>query len=151
MGKRIWALIASAALVSTSVGAYAAPGAAWISNIDGKVLVNRGDGFKPLLETASLSVGDRIMVGKDGSATVRYLASKCEVALTATSMTTIDEMGPCAGTGGGIFGATIIPAQGEGGSLSDGEIAALLLAAAAVVGGVVCLAVCDGKDKPASP
>jgi hypothetical protein len=156
MKKAIWALIAGAALVSTSVGTYAAPaapGAARISDIDGKVLVNRGEGFELLRQSVSLKVGDRIFVKKGGSATVRYLASDCEVMLSELSMTTIDEKGPCTGAGGGgglssIFGTVVAPAQGEPDPTTTGALLVAGGAAAALL--LVVLLDEDHKSTPVS-
>jgi hypothetical protein len=147
VSKTIRALIASAALILASNGTYAAPGAARIFDIDGKVLVNRGAGFELLRETASLKTGDRIFVRKDGSATVRYLASDCEIMLTGSSMTTIDEKGPCGGGGGGlssIFGAAIAPAQGE----PDPTTVGALLVAGGAAATILLVVLLDENHKP---
>jgi len=47
-------------------------GAVTLSNIEGTVSVNRGDGFQPASIGAPLSSGDRVRAGASGSANIVY-------------------------------------------------------------------------------
>jgi hypothetical protein len=100
-------------------GAEAASPVAQLSNVEGKVYVNKGKGFAPVKGTVELSKGDRIMVGEKGSASLGYYLAGCDVMLTSSSMTTITEKAPCKGsstmsTQGLVSGAggMLVPAVG---------------------------------------
>src|SRR5208337_3216909 len=60
-------------IAQTAISALFAVGvqAALLTNIEGVILVNHGDGFKPVAEAASLVAGDRIRADA-GSADVQY-------------------------------------------------------------------------------
>ena len=60
-------------IAQTAISALLAAGAqaALLTNIDGVILVNHGDGFKPVAEGASLEAGDRVRADA-GSADVLY-------------------------------------------------------------------------------
>jgi hypothetical protein len=108
-------LLASPALAASPIGQ--------LKDIDGKVYVNRGKGFVPARENTELFQGDRVMVGENGSASVNYYLAKCEVMLTASSMTTMAGKAPCKG------GRSIAPAadmdpyhdQTSYGQIADGD------------------------------
>lgn len=90
-------------------GVEAASPVAQLTNVEGKVYVNKGNGFTPVKGTVELSKGDRIMVGEKGAASVGYYLAGCDVMLTSSSMTTISEKAPCKGgstmpTQGLVFG-----------------------------------------------
>lgn len=90
-------------------GAEAASPVAQLTNVEGKVYVNKGNGFTPVKGTVELSKGDRIMIGEKGAASVGYYLAGCDVMLTSSSMTTISEKAPCKGgstmsTQGLVFG-----------------------------------------------
>lgn len=79
-------------------GVEAASPVAQLSNVEGKVYVNKGNGFTPVKGTVELSKGDRIMVGEKGAASIGYYLAGCDVMLTSSSMTTISEKAPCKGS-----------------------------------------------------
>lgn len=79
-------------------GVEAASPVAQLSNVEGKVYVNKGNGFRPVKGTVELSKGDRIMVGEKGAASVGYYLAGCDVMLTSSSMTTISDKAPCKGS-----------------------------------------------------
>lgn len=91
-------------------GVEAASPVAQLSNVEGKVYVNKGNGFTPVKGTVELSKGDRIMVGEKGAASVGYYLAGCDVMLTSSSMTTISDKAPCKGK-------SSLPTQG----LTSGE------------------------------
>ncbi|MBL8894051.1 MAG: hypothetical protein JNJ53_05580 [Rhizobiales bacterium] len=66
-----------------------------ISEMQGKVLVNAGNGYAPVPDMALLNEGDTVMVGDDSSAIIVYIDSKCRVRLPAHTVTTISLPDPC--------------------------------------------------------
>jgi hypothetical protein len=93
---RITALGAISALATVVAGASVAfaadlpvePTCAELSQIQGKVLVDTGNGFEPVYSTVNLDPGDRIMVAGQGGALLTYLPST-DVELAANSTTTV--------------------------------------------------------------
>jgi hypothetical protein len=83
-------------LVSSSSLTFASPKVAEIISSNGKVLVNRGEGFFPAESFAALSAGDRIMVGADSGAVIGYSFGGCSVTLSPTSLMTVPAKAPCA-------------------------------------------------------
>jgi hypothetical protein len=75
--------------------AHSAVSVAQLGDVQGKVLVNHGDGFIPAGGLTALTAGDKIMVGKEGSATVAYAAAGCSVSLAPATVVTIGEIAPC--------------------------------------------------------
>jgi hypothetical protein len=61
----------------------------------GDLTINRGQGFKPAKKGAQVKVGDRVMVGPGGAATVVY-DDGCKVDVQPGSVTTIAPLSPCA-------------------------------------------------------
>jgi hypothetical protein len=102
--------------------ASAAVNVAQLSQTQGKVLVNHGSGFQPANGLVSLNVGDKIMIGKEGSAALSYGGADCTVSLAPSSVTTVTEMAPCkAGeTVAAIDSVIVTPAKGKGGGYGGG-------------------------------
>lgn len=90
-------LVSVVVSVVLAVPALAAGPMGQLKDIDGKVYVNRGEGFVPARDITELFQGDRVMVGEGGSATVNYYLADCDVMLSASSMTTIAAKAPCKG------------------------------------------------------
>lgn len=116
--------------VLASLVACSAANAAMIENISGGVKVNRGEGFSPLSGSTDLAPGDRVMVGKGGSASLVY-ADGCRVSLM-TGVTTVPAKSPCsfraqAGGADDLLGG-INPMYAIGGLLVVGGIAGGLAA-----------------------
>jgi hypothetical protein len=89
--KRICAFVAASALmVSTS---FAAGNVAVIGDVSGKVLVNKGEGFLPVVGSLELNAGDRVMVGQDSFATLTY--SECAVSLASPTVVAVAEKPNC--------------------------------------------------------
>ncbi|HEY3814266.1 MAG TPA: hypothetical protein VGL66_13660 [Caulobacteraceae bacterium] len=65
-----------------------------ISAVNGTVLVNQGQGFKPAVTGQVLRTGDRVIVTTRGGARLNY-AGGCSVTLTPGSMATIGTLTPC--------------------------------------------------------
>ena len=95
--------IAAGSLVLSVASALAASGVAEISAVQGKVLVNQGDGFETVTGSVMLKAGDKVMVGEDSSAEISYPLSDCLVTASASSLVTISETAPC--KAGEIVGA----------------------------------------------
>lgn len=85
-------------MMATSSLALAAQSVAVVQGIGGKVLVNKGEGFVPVLDTMQLSVGDSLMVGDESSATLAY--GDCSVVLSKPTVLTVTDKAPCAGAEG---------------------------------------------------
>lgn len=112
-------LVSVMACIMVAGPALAASPMGQLKDIDGKVYVNRGDGFVPARDITELFQGDRVMVSESGSATINYYLADCDVMLSASSMTTIAAKAPCMG---GSQNST----QGltsSGGSISAGGLA----------------------------
>jgi hypothetical protein len=69
--------------------------AAIIEPGSGDLTINHGQGFKPITSRASANVGDSVMVGPGGSATVVY-DDGCKVNVQPGAVTAIAPLSPCA-------------------------------------------------------
>lgn len=112
-------LISAALSLALTVSAGAAtqlPAVGVVKGTAGKVLVNSGSGFVPAGPATQVNVGDKIMLGEDGQATLWLTAQKCAVPLSPFQVTTVSaDMGcqPAALNGAGMdaAGMTITPAS----------------------------------------
>ena len=68
--------------------------AATLDSIKGTVLINRGEGFRPLAGTAQANIGDTIMVSPGSSARVVY-PDGCPVPVKPGQILTIAAESPC--------------------------------------------------------
>jgi hypothetical protein len=89
--------------------------AAVVEPQSGDLTINQGQGFKPVISGTNANVGDAVMVGPGGSATIVY-EDGCKVAVRPGTVTTIAPLSPCASgsnadnrddTWGWIIGATL--------------------------------------------
>ena len=69
--------------------------AATLSSIQGAVLVNTGQGYKPAQSTLTLSAGDAVMVEPGSTASVTY-SDGCQVQVQAGGVLVIGPQSPCA-------------------------------------------------------
>ena len=92
------ALLATAMLALTlASGASAQEGfTATITDTDGKVLVNQGEGFAPATEGQRLKPGDRVMAQKGADADIKF-DDQCPLDVSQNTIVTIPEKSPCAG------------------------------------------------------
>jgi hypothetical protein len=70
----------------------------WAATIEpclGDLTINQGKGFKPVTSRTSANVGDSVMVGPGGTATVTY-DDGCKVSVQPGAVTTIAPLSPCA-------------------------------------------------------
>ena len=70
-------------------------GAATIEPGQGDLSVNQGQGFQPINSRVNANVGDSVMVGPGGAATVVY-DDGCKVAVQPGAVATIAPLSPCA-------------------------------------------------------
>jgi hypothetical protein len=78
-----------AALLTTS---------SWAATIEpgqGDLTINQGQGFQPINSRVNANVGDAVMVGPGGGATVVY-SDGCKVDVQPGAVTTIAPLSPCA-------------------------------------------------------
>jgi hypothetical protein len=78
---------------STLVGSQA-----WAASLQpgqGNLTINQGQGFQPVNGRVDANVGDSVMVGPGGSATVVY-DDGCTVNVAPGSVTTVAPLSPCA-------------------------------------------------------
>jgi hypothetical protein len=61
----------------------------------GDLTINQGKGFKPVTSGATANVGDSVMVGPGGSATITY-DDGCKVDVQPGAVATIAPLSPCA-------------------------------------------------------
>ena len=103
-------------LVASMLGLNAAQAAAnfaEIGSIQGKVLVNQGNGFVALTDGALLNAGDRVMVGKDSGAVIAY-ANGCSVSVNEAKIVTIAKVAPCkVGAHVAMVGSSLISPVGD--------------------------------------
>jgi hypothetical protein len=81
--------------------------AATLEPAQGDLTINQGQGFQPVNSRVDAKVGDSVMVGPGGTATLTY-EDGCTVTVQPGSVTTIAPLSPCASgsyaqTGGGGF------------------------------------------------
>ena len=104
--KFVGMLLAASLALGVSAPAFAASGVANITSAEGKVLLNAGKGFEPVSGPVALKVGDKILLGKDGFATVAF--KDCAVSLDKPTVFTVTKNAPCskdqlAGLEAGVF------------------------------------------------
>jgi hypothetical protein len=94
MGKRQRPLFSALALGCTVLAASPA----WSAVLEpgfGDLTINHGQGFKPVTSAANANVGDSVMVGPGGSATIVY-EDGCKVDVRPGAVMTIAALSPCA-------------------------------------------------------
>jgi hypothetical protein len=153
--KRVLSTALACLVLSASV-AMAAQSVAVVQNVSGKVLVNKGKGFVPATGALQLGAGDRLLVGKDSTATISY--AECAVSLAKPSVFTVTKVAPCvAGEKNAVVdGAFVTPAadpvSDDGGYVAGGfpnYVGPFLLGAAAggVIGAVIYSGTKGNKKK----
>jgi hypothetical protein len=128
-------LFLSVAIFGVSQSAViAAENFAKIQSFQGKVLVNRGQGFAPAQALMTLKIGDRVLVSHKSSVSVSYSAAGCSAVVDRPSLFKISKATPCGtelisstlsgaplvapivgvGMFGSVAGAVALPAVGWG-------------------------------------
>ena len=67
---------------------------AQVQSVQGKVLVNQGQGFVSASSGLTLKPGDKVLISKEASAIVAY-ANGCEVSVSEPKLLTIAKTAPC--------------------------------------------------------
>ena len=71
-----------------------AASAAMVEPVEGQVSLNRGDGYKPIAETAAANSGDLVMASPGGSGKIVY-ADGCVVEVKPGTVVAVREQSPC--------------------------------------------------------
>jgi hypothetical protein len=87
--------VAGIALALSSTSVLAAATVADLTNANGKVLVDVGQGFVPVDGLVSLKAGDKVFVGAESAAQVDF-KSGCAVSVSESSTLVISKTAPCA-------------------------------------------------------
>jgi hypothetical protein len=93
MGKR--RPLFSAVAIGCAVLVASPSWAAVVEPGQGNLSINQGHGFKPVKKPINSRVGDSVMVGPGGAATVTY-DDGCKVNVEPGAVTTIARLSPCA-------------------------------------------------------
>lgn len=75
--------------------AHCRSGAAIVEPGYGDLTINQGQGFKPVTSRSSANIGDSVMVGPSGSATLTY-EDGCKVNVQPGAVVTVAPLSPCA-------------------------------------------------------
>jgi hypothetical protein len=95
MGKRKRCPLFSALSFGCAVLVASPSWAAVVEPGYGDLTINQGQGFKPVTSRVSANVGDSVMVGPGGAATVVY-EDGCKVDVRPGAVMTIAPLSPCA-------------------------------------------------------
>lgn len=147
--RRFISVVAVAAVIcSAGGGAMAEETAdAWLTQVQGTVLVDDGGGFVAVQEDTELEFGNRIVVSDGGYAVLSY-GGECTVPLESPSMTTVSASACVVSTQGENGG------EGSGSGSGSGSGTAIAIAAAAAAAGLLtwCLVDwCEDDEDPSSP
>jgi len=133
--------------------------AAELVKLEGKVTVNRGDGFEPATQGMVLKVGDQVFVGEKSAASLVYANPGCVFEAAPASVVTISDVGPCIPGQTVMQGksALVIPTQDSTqdnnnacDTSDDGHNECLpffVMGGAAVIGTIAAFATVSGNDE----
>jgi hypothetical protein len=120
----------------------------------GDLTINQGQGFKPVSGRANAAVGDKVMVGPGGSATVIY-DDGCKVNVQPGAVTSVAPLSPCA-AGSNAADLSVPPMTGApvgaptpGWGWSDWFFGGLFVATGVVIG--IGASKQSQSGQPASP
>ena len=86
-----------------------AASAATVDSIEGRILLNRGDGFQVLAAPTTANPGDKVMASAGGNAKLRY-ADGCVIDIRPGAVVSIGEKSPCTAPYlGGLEGPVVQP------------------------------------------
>ena len=69
---------------------------AQVTSVQGKVLLNQGDGFQTVEKMTTVDVGDQLLVSKDASVSLNYASADCATTFVDPSLVTVSSAVPCA-------------------------------------------------------
>ncbi len=149
---RLTGLALCLALVSVAHGQAEAPkSSATLSDVNGSVLVNRGEQFVQGTEGDVLASGDRVMAMDNSGALLKY-DDGCDVRVEPGTVVTLSEGSPCAGWALAIEQAApvgmAVGAGGTAGAVGVGSSPWVYIPAATVAG---VLLYEEFDDDPSSP
>ncbi len=78
------------------VPAHSAETIAQVTAVQGKVLLNQGDGFQAVENMATVDVGDQLLVSKYASVSLDYASAGCASSFQNPSVMTVGNSAPCA-------------------------------------------------------
>lgn len=93
--RRFTGIVVGLAGLACAATAWAANPVAQVGDVQGKVMINVGEGFVPLANSAGLVPGNTVFVGPKSSATLTYLNPGCSVELKEGTVVTIGEKATC--------------------------------------------------------
>lgn len=68
---------------------------AQVTAVQGKVLLNQGDGFQTVERMAMVDVGDQLLVSKDASVSLTYASADCASTFKDPALVTVGDALPC--------------------------------------------------------
>ena len=89
---------------------------AQVTSVQGKVLLNQGDGFQTVEKMATIDVGDQLLVSKDASVSLEYASADCASTFKDPALVTVSSSVPCANQPG----AKASSSAGGGGAAVSG-------------------------------
>ena len=89
---------------------------AQVTAVEGKVLLNQGEGFQAVEKMATIDVGDQLLVSKDAAVSLTYASADCASTFKDPALVTVSSLAPCANQ----TGATKSSSVGGGGSAVSG-------------------------------
>ena len=69
---------------------------AQVTSVQGKVLLNQGDGFQTVEKMATIDVGDQLLVSKNSSVSLDYASADCASTFKDPALVTVSSSAPCA-------------------------------------------------------
>lgn len=117
--------------------------AADLVNVQGKVTVNRGDGFIPAVEGMALKPGDQILVSEKSTASLIYADPGCVFEAAPTSVVTVAEIGPCVPGEATALGKSVLITPA---AYSDHDYTVLYIVGGAVLLGTAAYLIFDSGD-----
>ena len=68
---------------------------AQVISVQGKVLLNQGDGFQTVEKMATIDVGDQLLVSKDAAVSLNYAAADCAATFKDPALVSVSSSAPC--------------------------------------------------------
>jgi len=139
------ATLALLGIISVSHSALAAE----LVKLEGKVSVNRGDGFEPAKQGMVLKAGDKVLVGEDAAASLIYADPGCVFEIAPASVVTVSEVGPCIPGQSLAEGKSVLvtPTQGTPSDDDDPDLTPLYIIGGGAVIGTAAFIITQADEK----